>query len=363
MNYLITAAGLGKRFIKEGIKPPKPLIKADGLELIFWSLSTFDFKSQDNLYIVSLKKDNVKKRVFDKLSKFYSNLNIFWLEISELKNGQLLTALEAIRFFKISGKLVIHNCDTSYDLGNFNFEKIEKCFGLIPYATLKGDNWSFLKIKDGLVYEVKEKKRISDNCSLGTYYFSSALKFQKIAEEFISKNKNYLKEYYIAPIYDYAIEKSLKVFSLECKKVRLFGTPSELLDTFNLKFFELLSDNDFKGHQRKTIVIDIDGTLCSEPFMGDYLKCKPIPEVCKKLRQENEIGTYIILYTSRNMRSFQGNIGLINKYTSYILHEWLEKEDIPYDELHFGKPWGKGNLNYIDDKLISINEFLYNDQN
>ena len=64
----------------------------------------------------------------------------------------------------------------------------------------------------------------------------------------------------------------------------------------------------------------------AEPFMGDYSKCKPIPEVCGKLRKENENGTYIILYTSRNMRSFQGNIGLINKYTSRILHEWLESK-------------------------------------
>ena len=138
-----------------------------------------------------------------------------------------------------------------------------------------------------MVIEVKEKIPISDNCSLGTYYFTSALEFQEIANEYISKNKNYLEEQYIAPVYDYAIEKSLKVISLECKKVRLFGTPLELLDTFKLNFFELLSDNDFKGHQRKTIVFDIDGTLCSEPLLGDYSKCKPIQNVCKKLRKEN----------------------------------------------------------------------------
>ena len=32
------------------------------------------------------------------------------------------------------------------------------------------------------------------------------------------------------------------------------------------------------------------------------------------------------------MRSFNGNIGLINKYTSSILNNWLFKNDIPYDE-------------------------------
>ena len=57
------------------------------------------------------------------------------------------------------------------------------------------------------------------------------------------------------------------------------------------------------------------------------------------------------------MRSFNGNIGLINKHTSTILNSWLLKNDIPYDELYFGKPWGK-DLSYIDDKSLSIKRFL-----
>ena len=57
------------------------------------------------------------------------------------------------------------------------------------------------------------------------------------------------------------------------------------------------------------------------------------------------------------MRSFNGNIGLINKHTSLTLNEWLLKNNIPFDELYFGKPWGN-NLSYIDDKFLSIEEFL-----
>ncbi len=58
------------------------------------------------------------------------------------------------------------------------------------------------------------------------------------------------------------------------------------------------------------------------------------------------------------MRSFNGNIGLINKYTSKVLLAWLSENDIPYDEIYFGKPWGKEGLKYVDDKLLSINDFL-----
>ena len=92
-----------------------------------------------------------------------------------------------------------------------------------------------------------------------------------------------------------------------------------------------------------------------------YSKCKPIEKVCEKLRFENSLGTYIILYTSRNMRSFNGNIGLINKYTSSIQTNWLFKNHIPYDELYFGKPWGK-DLAYIDDKSLPLEKFIYSNK-
>lgn len=360
MNYLITAAGQGKRFLKERIKPPKPLIMVKGLELIFWSLRSFNFESEDNLYIVSLKSDLLREKIHKKFQLLYPDLKVYWLEIETLKNGQLLSALEAIKYFEIKGELVIHNCDTSFRLNDFEFNNLkgDNIFGIIPYFISEGENWSFITVEDGIIEEVKEKKRISDKCSVGTYYFRDTDIFIKLVEDYILENKNNLNEFYIAPIYDYAINKSYKVLPIQCESVMLFGTPKELLKTFKISYYELLSENDFKGHQRKTIVVDIDGTLCSFPKDGDYINCDVISKVCNNLKKEDKKGTYIILFTSRNMRSFRGNIGLINKYTSTILRKWLEDNSIPYDELYFGKPWGNGNLAYIDDKLISIDLFL-----
>jgi len=360
MNYLITAAGIGSRFLNEGIKPSKPLIKVHGIELILWSLNSFKFNSNDNLYIVTLKSDKVKLRVLKKINFLYPNINIFWLEIDEILNGQLLTALEAVNFFKIKGELLIHNCDTSYDFDYSLFKSLLRNdpFGIIPFFNSEGENWSFIKLQNDLVVEVKEKERISNNCSLGTYFFKSAEFFYDLANDYLDKNNIHLnKEFFIAPLYEYAISKSLNIYAMKSKNVKIFGTVSELLNAFEISFYELLSENDFNGHQRKTLVVDIDGTLCKKPIMGDYSECIPINDICEKLRYHNSMGAYIILYTSRNMRSFKGNIGLINKHTSYVLINWLKKYDIPFDELYFGKPWGR-DLSYIDDKSLSINNFL-----
>ena len=93
MNYLITAAGKGSRLIKRGIKPPKPLVIVNGIELLIWSLSSFNFSSKDRLYIVTQKKDRVKECLLNKIKQFFPQISIDWLELEEVKNVAKLLPL------------------------------------------------------------------------------------------------------------------------------------------------------------------------------------------------------------------------------------------------------------------------------
>ena len=65
-NILITAAGRGTRFLKEGIKTPKPLIKVLGIELLIWSLRSCRIY-ENNIFLVVQKKDGVKKSLEKKM--------------------------------------------------------------------------------------------------------------------------------------------------------------------------------------------------------------------------------------------------------------------------------------------------------
>ena len=108
----------------------------------------------------------------------------------------------------------------------------------------------------------------------------------------------------------------------------------------------------------KVLVIDIDGTICEiKPKDKEYIDIKPKLEVIKKINEYKQNGFHIILYTSRQMRTYEGNLGKINANTAKIIFEWLEKYDIPYDEIYFGKPWCGKNGFYIDDKAIRPREF------
>ena len=78
----------------------------------------------------------------------------------------------------------------------------------------------------------------------------------------------------------------------------------------------------------------------------------------EKLRFYHDHGAKIILFTSRNMNSYNGNIGLINKSTAKVLLSWLDKWEIPYDEILYGKPWPGHKGFYVDDRTVRPDEFL-----
>lgn len=108
-----------------------------------------------------------------------------------------------------------------------------------------------------------------------------------------------------------------------------------------------------------TFVFDIDGTIC--PIKGkleNYEDVIPYPEMCGKIREYKAAGAKIVLFTSRNMNSYNGNIGLINANTAPLLLDWLKKWDIPYDEIIFGKPWPGHWGFYVDDRTVRPDEFL-----
>lgn len=109
-----------------------------------------------------------------------------------------------------------------------------------------------------------------------------------------------------------------------------------------------------------SFVFDIDGTLC--PIKGKderYEDIVPYPEMIDRLREYKAQGARIVLSTSRNMNSYQGDLGKINKYTARTLLDWLEKWDIPYDEIYYGKPWPGHKGFYVDDRSVRPDEWLH----
>lgn len=107
-----------------------------------------------------------------------------------------------------------------------------------------------------------------------------------------------------------------------------------------------------------TIVMDLDGTLTIDDASRSYPEREPNLPVVEKLREYRALGFTVAINTARNMRTHQQSIGKINAHTLPVIIEWLQRHDIPYDEIYVGKPWAERGGFYVDDRAIRPSEFL-----
>jgi capsule biosynthesis phosphatase len=108
----------------------------------------------------------------------------------------------------------------------------------------------------------------------------------------------------------------------------------------------------------KRLVFDLDGTLTHDDPEVGYAERRPNAAVVEKLRAYREAGFAIVICSARNMRTYAGDLGKINAHTLPVIVNWLARHQIPYDEIHVGKPWCGTEGFYVDDKAVRPSEFL-----
>ena len=108
----------------------------------------------------------------------------------------------------------------------------------------------------------------------------------------------------------------------------------------------------------KRLIFDLDGVLAIDDPTLDYADRAPNLPVIERLRAYKAEGFEIVIASARNMRTFGGQIGRINAVTLPIILDWLNRHDIPFDEVHVGKPWCGTEGFYIDDRAVRPSEFL-----
>lgn len=95
------------------------------------------------------------------------------------------------------------------------------------------------------------------------------------------------------------------------------------------------------------ICIDLDGVIAELKKAGQtYSDVAPLPGAVERLRSLKAAGHYLILLTARHMKTCGGNPGMVTARVGKITLDWLERHGVPYDEIHFSKPWAEV---YIDD--------------
>lgn len=106
----------------------------------------------------------------------------------------------------------------------------------------------------------------------------------------------------------------------------------------------------------RKLIVDLDGTI-TLGNTSDYKNVLPNLDLINKLKKYKANGFNIVISTARNMRTYEGNVGKINIHTLPIITEWLDRHNVPYDEILVGKPWCGHDGFYIDDRAVRPSEF------
>ena len=232
MTIVITMAGLGSRFKQAGYEMPKYMIEAHGKTLFEWSMESLaGFNAEDNVYIFIVRKEDDASGFIRETCHKMGIASVQVVEIDYLTDGQATTALLANQFWDLKSALLIYNIDTYVEAGEMNENQITGD-GFIPCFHADGEHWSFVKLdEEGKAVLVREKERISDNCTLGAYYFKTCKLYEQLYKEYYSQNEHLEKgEKYVAPLYNYLISKGgdVRISIVDYSKVHVLGTPEEL---------------------------------------------------------------------------------------------------------------------------------------
>lgn len=239
IDVVITMGGLGSRFREAGYTVPKYMIEAKGKTLFEWSmisLTGYSDMVERYVFIVMQDENNDVEGFINKQCEKLGISNYHIIVLNHLTDGQATTAMKAQRYWNPENGLLIYNIDTYVEAGEMNSAQL-KGDGFIPCFQADGDHWSFVRLDEtGKVVEIKEKKRISNHCTLGAYYFKTCQLYQDLYEEYYSKSGVLVNgEKYVAPLYDYLLTKGGEIFisDVPAEKVHVLGTPEELQTFLN----------------------------------------------------------------------------------------------------------------------------------
>ena len=228
MNVLIPMAGAGSRFTNAGYTFPKLLIEVKGKPMIQVVVENLNIEAH---FIFLAQKEHYEKYNLKQLLNLIApGCDI--IQVDGLTEGAASTTLLAKELINNDNPLLLANSDQFIEWNSneclYAFTADEIDGGILSFKSTH-PKWSFAKISDdGFVTEVAEKNPISNNATVGIYFWKKGSDYVKYAEQMISNNIRTNGEFYVCPVFNEAIQDKKKIRVKEIKKMWGIGTPEDL---------------------------------------------------------------------------------------------------------------------------------------
>jgi len=235
-NILIPMAGRGSRFEEQGYTDKKPFIDVNGKPMIHRVIENLGMEfDKEYMFIMICLQEDFDKYDFTEFEKVIGHNSYDVVILDDVTEGAAQTILQAKDLINDDTPLMTMNSDqlVDWDIERL-FEMCEQFDGVIPCFYGEGNAWSYARTLDnGYVQEVAEKKQISNYATAGYYYWKKGSDFVKYAEQMIKDNSRTNGEFYVAPVYNWAVRDGKRVGVFMVDKCYSLGTPEDLQEYLN----------------------------------------------------------------------------------------------------------------------------------
>jgi len=358
MIIIIPLGGTGERFKQNGYKKPKALVNVFGKPILYYLLDNLNLSNVDFVFI-PYNKEYSTYNFEETIQHDYPNIKFKFKELKQNTGGAAETINIALKCLK----------DNNFDkpclcLDGDNFYTIDivKLWdSKNRIITFNDDNqspiYSYIDKKDGIVLDIVEKQKISNHACSGAYGFASSNQLLEYTQKIIDNEIKQKGEYYTSNVIKEMIKDNIVFDNIEINKdnYHCLGTPIQLKYFYNNypRVSCLINKENIK---KQRICFDLDNTLVTYPKIpNDYTSVEPIKKNINLLNYIKSFGHTIIIYTARRMKTHQGNVAKCLSDIGKITFDTLEKFNIYFDEIYFGKPYADV---YIDDLALNCYENL-----
>lgn len=356
MILIIPLGGTGERFKKNGYKNPKALIKVFGKPILYYLLDHLNLTNID-MICIPYNKEYVAYDFENRLTRDYPSIQFQFILLENNTGGAAETLNIALRTFTCEDSPVL-----CLDGDNFYTTDVVQLWNgknrIVTFQdTNKASIYSYLQLVDHKVIDIVEKEKISDHACSGAYGFSSYKELLKYTQRVLDQQLKQKGEYYTSTVIKEMIKEGISFDSgtIRLDQYHCLGTPIQLKYFYN-NYPKCSSLTNGILIKKQRICFDLDNTLVSSPkIRDDYTSVLPMEKNIKFLRYLKTFGHTIIIYTARRMKTHHGNVGKILSDVGKITFDTLEKFEIPFDEIYFGKPYADV---YIDDLALNCHDHL-----
>lgn len=228
LNVLIPMAGAGSRFAQQGYTFPKPLIEVNGKPMIQLVVENLNIEAH---YIFIVQQEHYEKYNL----KYLLNLiapGCDIVQVNGVTEGAACSTLLAKDYINNDAPLVMANSDQYIEWNSnecmYAFTADDIDGGILTFESTH-PKWSYAKIgTNGFVSEVAEKKVISNEATVGVYYWKHGSDYVKYTEDMINKNIRVNNEFYVCPVFNQAIEDNKRIKVKRVSNMWGIGTPEDL---------------------------------------------------------------------------------------------------------------------------------------